>query len=143
MFSVDTRGVRQAFKALKKNAVVAILSDHLPSEETGVHAPFFGQQAFTGKLTQSLATYNDSEVVTAAIIRKPQGAGFDIIFDPVEGMHSDDPAAAASALNSAIEKCIRRAPAQSQWVYRRFAKPPIGSPEVYTDLYKEGTIRKN
>ncbi len=142
MFSVDTRGVRHAFKALKKNTVIAILSDHLPSEETGVHAPFFNRPAFTGKLTQSLVKHNDSPVLTAAIIRKPKGEGFDIVFDEVEGLNVENPVDAASALNAAIEKCIRLAPAQYQWVYRRFAKPPIGTPEVYTDLYKAGTIRK-
>jgi Kdo2-lipid IVA lauroyltransferase/acyltransferase len=38
MFSADSSGVR---KALKKNKIVAVLSDHLPSESAGIHPPLF------------------------------------------------------------------------------------------------------
>lgn len=133
MFGAHSRGVRQALKALKKNTVLAILSDHLPSEEAGVHAPFFGHPALTGKLTHSLLRYNTSEILLASVLRKKQGQGFEISFHEVPGMDTDDSVAAATALNTAIEKSILLAPEQYQWVYRRFAKPPAGVNSIYDD----------
>ncbi len=133
MFAANARGVRQALKALKKNHVIAVLSDHLPSEDAGVHAPFFNQPALTGKLTQSLAQYNQSEVLIATVMREEDSQGFTIQFDRIEGMHTKDAVAAATALNQAIEKSILLAPAQYQWVYRRFAKPPTGTESIYED----------
>jgi KDO2-lipid IV(A) lauroyltransferase len=133
MFAANTRGVRQALKALKKNTVVAILSDHLPSEEAGVHAPFFGHPALTGKLTHSLVRHNSSEILLASVIRQPQGEGFTIHFNEIKGMDTDNSVEAATAMNQAIESSILLAPEQYQWVYRRFAKPPIGVKSIYTD----------
>jgi KDO2-lipid IV(A) lauroyltransferase len=133
MFAANPQGVRQAFKALKKNSVVAILSDHLPSENAGVHAPFFGRLALTGKLTHSLIKHNASEVLLASVLRKPEGRGFEISFAEIQGMDTTDSVAAATALNQAIEKSILLAPEQYQWVYRRFAKPPKGMKSIYED----------
>lgn len=133
MYSVDSRGVRQALKALKKNTVLAVLSDHLPSEEAGVHAPFFGRPALTGKLTHALIKRNQSEIILATVLRKPQGQGFDIHFEAIAGMGTNDDIVAATALNKAIEKSILLAPEQYQWVYRRFAKPPAGVESIYDD----------
>jgi KDO2-lipid IV(A) lauroyltransferase len=138
MFTANASGVRKALKALKNNKIVAVLSDHLPSEDAGVHAPFFGHPALTGKLTHTLAKYNQSEVLIATVIRLPKGEGFEVHFAPIEGMHTNDTIEAATALNQAIEKSILLAPAQYQWVYRRFAKPPVGVADMYiTDQKKQ------
>lgn len=133
MFAANARGVRQALKALKKNTVIAILSDHLPSEEAGVYAPFFGHPALTGKLTHSLVNYNQSEILLTSVIREPKGQGFTIHFENIKGMNTDDAIEAATILNKAIEKSILLAPEQYQWVYRRFAKPPAGVKSIYSD----------
>jgi lauroyl/myristoyl acyltransferase len=45
---------------------------------------------------------------------------------PIDGIHVSDSIAATTTLNKAIEKNILLCPAQYQWVYRRFAKPPAG-----------------
>jgi len=131
MFSTDVRGVRKAFKHLKKGGVLAILPDHLPSVRAGVYAPFFGLNAYTGKLTHSLAKYNNSEVILATVLRKPHGEGFEIEFHFVDGMNTDDEIAAATAMNLAIEKGIRLAPEQYQWAYRRFSRQPKGIKNIY------------
>ena len=131
MFSADARGARKAFKHLKKGGVLAILSDHLPSVKAGVYAPFFGLNAYTGKLTHSLAKHNNSEVLLATVLRKPHGEGFEIEFYSVDGMNTDDEIAAATAMNSAIEKGIRLAPEQYQWAYRRFSRQPKGTKNIY------------
>jgi KDO2-lipid IV(A) lauroyltransferase len=131
MFATNIGGVRQALRAMRNNQVLAILSDHLPTKEAGVYAPFFGQPALTGKLTQALVNSNQSEVLIAVAVRKPSGQGFEIVFQKIEGMPAEDPVDFATALNSAIEKSILLAPEQYQWVYRRFAKPPEGAANIY------------
>ena len=141
MFATDSQGVRKALKALKENYVVAILSDHLPSRQAGLYAPFFGRPALTGKLTHSLAKTNQSEVLLASVLRKPEGNGFEIIFQHIDGMHTNDRTAAATTLNAAIEAGIRLAPEQYQWVYRRFAHPPKGTKDLYNDKYS-GTYKE-
>ena len=136
MFAANSSGVRKALKALKKNKIVAVLSDHLPSEDAGIHAPFFGHPALTGKLTHNLARYNHSEVLLATVIRLPKGEGFDVHFSPIEGMDTGDSISAATVLNKAIEKSILLCPSQYQWVYRRFAKPPVGVADIYLTTQK-------
>ena len=100
-------------------------------EDAGVYANFFGRPVLTGKLTHALAKHNQSPVLTAAVLRKPNGEGFTIVFNKVEDMATQDTIEAATALNQAIEKCIHLAPEQYQWVYRRFAKPPKGFRDIY------------
>jgi KDO2-lipid IV(A) lauroyltransferase len=131
MFATNISGVRQALKAMRKNQVLAILSDHLPTKKAGVYAPFFGQPALTGKLTQVLVNSNQSEVLLAVAIRKPRGQGFEIVFQKIEGSSTEDNLAFATSLNRAIEESILLAPEQYQWVYRRFANPPKNTPNIY------------
>ncbi len=132
MFPTNSKGVRQALKSMRNNNVLAILSDHLPSREAGVYAPFFGNPALTGKLTQSLVNSNQSEALLASVLRKPKGQGFEIIFQKIEGIHTKDNIEAATALNQAIEKSILLCPEQYQWVYRRFGNPPEGVKNIYS-----------
>jgi len=133
LFPVNGRGVRKAFKHLKKGKVLVVLADHLPSREAGVYAPFFGLPALTGKLTHSLIRHNHSEAVLATTRRKPKGKGFELEFHPLKGMQTDDPVEAATQLNSAIEKAIMIAPEQYQWVYKRFDKQPRGEKNIYDE----------
>ena len=134
MAPVSSAGVRQVMKCLKKGYVTAVLSDHLPSSQAGVFAPFFGRPALTGKLTAALVRANHSVVLSAVVLRKPSGAGFELVFQQVGGLDSPDDVEAATALNQAVEACIALAPEQYQWMYKRFSKRPEGVP----DLYKAG-----
>ena len=131
LFPTNPSGVRKALKALKNNTIVAILSDHLPSHEASVYAPFFNQPALTGKLTQRLVQSNHSEILLSTVLRKQNGEGFEITFYPVDGANVDDAILSATALNKSIEAAIIKAPSQYQWVYRRFAHPPEGTKDIY------------
>jgi KDO2-lipid IV(A) lauroyltransferase len=132
LFSADSRGVRKAFKHLKQGKALIILSDHLPSKNAGVYAPFFGIPAYTGKLTHALANYTQSATVLAKVTRLEQGKGFEIEFEEIDGMHTENIYDAASAMNTAIEKAIRVKPEQYQWVYRRYGNQP----RCFKDFYK-------
>ena len=131
MFSANTQGVRKAFKHLRNGNVLASLSDHLPSAKAGVYAPFFGINAYTGKLTHALIKHNQSEVLMATVLRKSKGQGFEIEFHAVDQMDTQDSIEAASNVNNAIEKVIRRTPEQYQWFYKRFSGQPDGIKTIY------------
>ena len=131
MFKVNLTGVRQALKHLKQGNLLVILADHLPEKRAGVYAPFFGLQALTGKMTHTFAHHNKAAALVVTATRKPKGVGFEIEFHDVEDMNSNDPLAAAAGLNKALEKVIRTAPAQYQWLYKRFGRQPEGELTIY------------
>lgn len=122
MAPANSVGIRRLYKHLRTGKVAGLLPDHLPSEEMGVYAPFFGRPAFTGTLLSSLAKKNNVPVIASAVIRTENG--FKVTFIEVERQQDDDPEVAATALNQAIEKCVALAPEQFQWVYPRFRKHP-------------------
>ncbi|HEY9035371.1 MAG TPA: lysophospholipid acyltransferase family protein [Pseudomonadales bacterium] len=134
MAPASSQGVRQVMKRLKEGSVTAVLADHLPSNKAGVFAPFFGRMALTGKLTASLARVNHSVVLSAVLLRKPNGQGFELVFQSVEGAASSDDQQAARALNQAVEQCIQLAPEQHQWMYKRFARRLPSTPDAYTKV---------
>ena len=58
--------------------------------------------------------------------------GFHIAFHEVDGaIHSEDVEVSVSAMNAAIEKLVEKNPAQYQWEYKRFKKPPQGGTDPY------------
>ncbi|MCP5231114.1 MAG: hypothetical protein H6948_03310, partial [Zoogloeaceae bacterium] len=36
-----------------------------------------------------------------------------------------------AVMNQAVEACIREAPAQYQWIYKRWKRRPDGEPKIY------------
>ncbi len=128
----NSLGIRRLYKHLRAGKVAGLLPDHLPTEEMGVYAPFFGRPALTGTLLSSLAKKNDVPVIASAVIRTPKG--FKIHFVEVENQDSDDEIVAATGLNRAVEKCIAIAPEQFQWVYPRFRRHP--NPDDFPNPYR-------
>ena len=126
-------GLRTAYKALKGGGFVAVLPDQVPAQG-GVHAPFFGHPALTMTLAQRLAQKSGAPVLigTARRVRSRGRQGFVAEYRPFPtNFDRDDPEAFATALNRSIETLVRRDPAQYQWEYKRFKKPPPGCPDPY------------
>ena len=123
------KGLRTAYRTLKAGGFAAILPDQVPAQG-GVHAPFFGHPALTMTLAQRLAEKSGAPVLIGTARRVENGftaeyAPFPTDIDP------SDPRAFATALNRAIEALVRTDPAQYQWEYKRFKKPPPGCPNPY------------
>ncbi len=124
-------GVRQLLKTLKRGGTVGILPDQKPKSGQGEFAPFFGQPAYTMTLLSRLAAKTGAPVFTAAAIRRRDGRGFDIHFEPCEdAIHGPTPES-VRCLNQALEAMVRRAPEQYQWSYKRFSITPDGQPNIY------------
>ena len=130
----EPAGVRQLFRRLREGRVVGILPDQRPKGGEGVDAPFFGQPARTMTLLSRLAAKTGAPVLLAFAERLPRAMGYRIHFVPAGPEVADpDPGRAVAALNRGIEACVRIAPAQYQWTYKRYSyrAPDSGPDPVY------------
>lgn len=124
-------GIRQLYRALRQGGLVGILPDQAP-RDSGVFAPFFGVPARTMGLLSQMAHKTGAPVLFTFMERLPWGRGFRLHVIPApEGIDAGDPDRAAAALNAGVEACVRRAPAQYQWTYRRFRPAPPGQAQPY------------
>lgn len=128
----DASGVKALLQALKRGEVIGILPDQEPTEGQGVFAPFLGQPAYTMVLASRLIGRSNAKAFFTFAERLPRGQGFRLHFIPAEDdFYSADMETSAAALNRGVEACIRIAPAQYQWSYKRFRNRPEGLPKVY------------
>lgn len=127
----DERGVKALFKWLKQGGFTAILPDHVPHENGGIFAPFFGIPTWTGVMVPKLVARTGCRVILMSCLRRPDGDGFEVYLDePDPAIYSDDLLTATTAMNRSMEAVIRRAPEQYQWAYKRFRKNE-NPPDVY------------
>jgi KDO2-lipid IV(A) lauroyltransferase len=115
----DKKGVATLLKGLKNGGVTGILPDQEPETSGGVFAPFFGVPALTATLAANLARKTNAVVLAAYVKRTADG--YVLVIDPVdESVVDGDEVIAATAVNRAVENCVKAAPAQYQWEYKRF-----------------------
>jgi len=125
-------GVKALYASLKKGNMAGILPDQDPGP-SGIFAPFFGIQANTMSLVTKLAQRTHAPVIIAYAERLSWGRGFITHIHAVDSQEITDAnsVAAASALNRAVELCVREKPEQYQWIYKRFKKRPQGEQKIY------------
>ncbi len=128
----DASGVKALLQALRRGEVIGILPDQEPTGGQGVFAPFLGQPAYTMVLASRLVGRGSARAFFTFAERLPRGQGFRLHFIPAEeDFYSADVETSAAALNRGVEACIRIAPAQYQWSYKRFRNRPQGLPKAY------------
>ncbi len=130
----NVRGVKALLDALRAGEVVGLLPDQAP-DNGFVFADFFGRPARTMTLAQKLVQKTRPLVVVGSAIRRADGSGFDLHFQPGPALDVSDAEQAAHRLNQAVEACVALAPAQYQWTYKRWRK----GPDTLPDLYSGGT----
>lgn len=132
------QGVKSLFAALKRGEMMALLADQQPKaagRQGGVYAPFFDHPALTMVLTGRLARKTGAPVLFWFAERLPRGRGYRMHwFRAPPGIDSADPVITATALNQGLERCIRQAPSQYLWSYKRFASQPDGAISPYYHL---------
>jgi KDO2-lipid IV(A) lauroyltransferase len=120
-------GVRSLYRRLAAGGVVGILPDQQPKQGEGEFAPFFGIEALTMVLVPRLAERTGATVLFAFAERLPRGAGFRIRLQSAsEGIADTDLRVACTAMNRSVEECVRIAPLQYQWHYKRYSISPPG-----------------
>jgi len=124
--------VRKLYKRLVDGGVVGILPDQQPKLGDGEFAPFFGTPALTMVLLSRLAQRTGALVLFAFAERLPRGAGFRLHVLPAPpGIADPDLPTAVAALNRGVEACVRLAPAQYQWHYKRYSIRPPGETQSW------------
>jgi len=117
----DESGVRATFKELRKGGFTAILPDHIPGDNGGVFAPFFGISTWTGVMVPKLAARTGCQVVVMGCLRRAVGDGFDLHILPADpDIGHEDLETGVAAMNRSMETLIHMAPEQYQWTYKRF-----------------------
>ncbi len=129
----DGKGVRAQLKTLKQGGVIGILPDQAPwYQSANVYAPFMGHTAFTMLLVNNLAKRTNAAMLMTFAERLGVGEGYRLHVLPAPiAIATDDPVEAGTALNQAVEMCVRLAPTQYQWTYKRFKRPPKGQKSPY------------
>jgi Kdo2-lipid IVA lauroyltransferase/acyltransferase len=131
LVATDRQGVVRLTKTLQQGGATGILPDQQP-REGGVFAPFFGHQAYTMTLVSKLAARANAIVLFTFAKRLPKGRGFELICIPADpDIANEDTVLAAAAMNRSVEQCVRLAPEQYQWEYKRFRKRPEGEASFY------------
>ncbi|WP_211825877.1 lysophospholipid acyltransferase family protein [Kistimonas asteriae] len=142
LIPANVSGVKTLHRVLREKAVVAVLPDQEPGPKSGVFAPFFGEQAWTGKLVNNLASTHPAALLSMYARRSDNG-GYEVIIKPApETIRDKDPVIAATAMNASIEECINECPAMYQWNYARFKTRPEGKEKLYRFKRKHRKAQK-
>ncbi|RMF08082.1 MAG: lipid A biosynthesis lauroyl acyltransferase, partial [Alphaproteobacteria bacterium] len=130
LLPIDSRGFRSLLSALRSGRPVSLLPDQVPERSAGLYAPFFSQPALTMTFVHRLVRRWRPRVLMGACLRTH--GGFEIRFsEPDPDIYADDAYTSVTAMNRSIEALVREAPAQYQWEYKRFKRPPPGTPDRY------------
>jgi KDO2-lipid IV(A) lauroyltransferase len=122
----DVGGVRAMYKTLKRGETIGLLPDQVPGNGEGEWAEFFGRPAYTMTLVGRLMESSGAAVMMCYAIRLPQGAGYDIHFEP---LNIAPEKSVAAQINAALEQVIRTCPEQYLWSYHRYKTPSGASPQ--------------
>lgn len=131
MAPTNRKGVMMLFKALQGGTIVGILPDQVPGRDAGGEiAPFMGHPALTMTLVQGLIQRTGCAVCSCYAERVKGGFKL-VVIEADAQIYSEDPLTSVTGLNASVEACVRRAPAQYQWEYKRFNRLPEPYPKHY------------
>ncbi|OSI12408.1 lysophospholipid acyltransferase family protein [Neisseria canis] len=127
----NMQGVKQIIKALRAGEATIVLPDHVPAPEEGdgVWAKFFGRDAYTMTLAGKLAQVKGVKTLFFCGERLPDGQGFVLHIEPLQGGLNGDKAHDAQIINNNVEYWVRRFPTQYLFAYNRY-KHPAGAPQA-------------
>ncbi len=125
-------GIRQLYRALAAGEIIGILPDQDAGRHGGLAVPFFGVPAYTMTLLPRLLQKSAATAFFVWAERLAAGRGYRLHFIPAhQALYDPDLKTAVTALNTQLQECINRAPAQYQWTYKRFKTRPPGMPPLY------------
>lgn len=128
----DRRGLLRLVTILRGGGVAGVLPDQSPTRAGGTFAPFFGIEVLTMTLAAKLIAKTGATALLTYAERLPDGEGFRIVIrQPDPRLLDNDVRTSATGLNASVESCVREAPSQYQWEYKRFRRRPPGAPQLY------------
>ena len=128
-------GLRPVLRAMRAGLPLYYLPDMDFGARDSVFAPFFGVPAATLPALSRIVRLTGAVVVPCITEQLPRGAGYRVVLHPpwtaFPGPGEADDIAEAGRMNSFIEGCVERMPAQYYWLHKRFKPRPPGEPPVY------------
>ncbi len=131
-FETSVSGVREIFKSLKNNEVIAVASDQVPARGNGEYVQHFGKMAYTTTLVPRLACKTHKPVIFCCLNSLDNSNYLSINIEPA---HNDlfVQSECLLSMNSTIEKLINNKLSDYSWEYKRFRRPMIGEKDPYKD----------
>ena len=131
-YETNIAGVRRIYEALKNKQIVCFAADQVPQRGYGEYIKFFGKEAYTTTLVQSLASktllpviyfYINSNKLNFLEVKIKQCN--DYIYN--NSKHK-------LLINQDIENIISQRPIDYSWEYKRFKKSKTVSSDPYKDI---------
>tara|TARA_B100000941_G_C28507290_1_gene558155 strand:+ start:644 stop:1390 length:747 start_codon:yes stop_codon:yes gene_type:complete len=129
-YETSMLGVRNVLKALNNKKAVCFVADQVPKRGMGEYLNFYGRDAYSTTLVQSLAVKTNAIVMYLYINSTP--ANFLSISIECCNESIYDDSKHKLLLNNDIERIINKRPIDYSWEYKRFRR----SPEPNLDPYK-------
>jgi Kdo2-lipid IVA lauroyltransferase/acyltransferase len=131
MAPTNRKGVMMLFKALQSGHIVGILPDQVPDSDSGrLVAPFMGVPAWTMTLVHGLIQRTGCAVCSCYAERVDGGFKI-IVMEADADIYNEDQLTSVTGLNASVAVCVKRAPSQYQWEYKRFRRLPEEYPRFY------------
>jgi Kdo2-lipid IVA lauroyltransferase/acyltransferase len=121
---------RGLIRALRQGSIVALLTDRNP-RDTGMLVPFFGRDILTVTTPALLSCATGAPIVPFACLRDGKAFRYTLHFDEplrpdLEAPRDREISRLTRAATAALERHIRLAPEQWQWMHRRWKITPGG-----------------
>ena len=127
---ISRNDVRAMLRALRAGEGVWFAPDQNFAHKGGVFADFLGIPAATNTATSRFAGMTSSRVVPFVLLRIR--GGYKLIIEPaMQDFPGEDPQHDTQRINDIYERWVAMAPAQYNWVHRRFKTRPDGQPSPY------------
>ncbi len=131
-YETSMLGVRNVLKALNDQKTVCFAADQVPKRGMGEYINFFGRDAYSTTLVQSLAVKTNAAVLYIYI----NSSTLNFLTISIECCSKDiyDDSKHKLLLNNDIERIINKRPIDYSWEYKRFRRSPDPSLDPYKNI---------
>ena len=131
-YETNIAGVRRIYRALKNKKIVCFAVDQVPQRGYGEYIKFFGKEAYTSTLVQSLA----SKTLLPVIYFYINSNKLNFLEVKIKHCNGDiyNNSKHTLLLNKDIENIINQRPIDYSWEYKRFKKSKTVSSDPYKDI---------
>ena len=131
-YETSMLGVRNVLKALNEKKAICFAADQVPKRGMGEYINFFGRDAYSTTLVQSLAVKTKAAVLYMYINSSP----LNFLSISIECTSKDiyDDSKHKLLLNNDIERIINKRPIDYSWEYKRFRRSLDPSLDPYKNI---------
>jgi len=134
-------GFREIVRRMNDQAILCYLCDEDYGLEASVFAPLFGHEKATLKMLPKITKLTKAKVFPMATYLNTSTGNYELHIQPaLENYPSGDEVKDAAFINAAIERSIRKNPAQYLWKLKIFRSCPNGKDSRYAQV-KRGELQ--